>query len=125
MTKIIMNKEMPLSMEWIPQNAYMHNSLDHLLPGDRNQDFLIIKQEAEFFQSTLNSQSVQNKVVHLQVLPKEKDKEIKQQSNYLDTLATVSFNCLQLSLLKQINYKNTAIVLGLPIKFKNKYCLIV
>lgn len=82
---------MPLSMEWIPQNAYVHNSLDHLLPGDRNQDYLIIKQEAEFFQSTLSSQSGQNKVVHLQVLSKEKDKEIKQQNSYL---ATVSFNLL-------------------------------
>lgn len=80
-----MNKEMPLSMEWIPQNAYVHNSLDHLLPGDRNQDYLIIKQEAEFFQSTLSSQSGQNKVVHLQVLSKEKDKEIKQQNSYLAT----------------------------------------
>lgn len=80
---------MPLSVEWIPQNAYMHNSLDHLLPGDRNQDFLIIKQETEFFQSTLSSQSAQNKVVHLPVLSKEKNKEIKQESSYSD--ATVSF----------------------------------
>ncbi|XP_071626785.1 uncharacterized protein [Temnothorax longispinosus] len=87
MTKIIMNKEMPLSVEWMPQNAYMHNSLDHLLPGDRNQDFLIIKQEAEFFQSTLSSQSAQNKA-HLQVLSKEKDKEIKQENSYSDVLAT-------------------------------------
>lgn len=77
---------MPLSMEWMPQNVYVHNSLDHLLPGDRNQDFLIIKQEAEFFQNTLSSQSGQNKV-HLQVLSKEKDKEIKQQNNHSDTLA--------------------------------------
>lgn len=76
---------MPLSVEWTP-NAYMNNSLDHLLPGDRNQDFLIIKQEAEFFQSTLNSQSVQNKVV--QVLSKERDKEIKQQNSYSDAVAT-------------------------------------
>lgn len=89
-----MNKEMPLSVEWIPQNAYMHNSLDHLLPGDRNQDFLIIKQEAEFFQNNLNSQSVQNKVVHLQISTKEKDKETRQQSSYSDALTTVSFNLL-------------------------------
>lgn len=85
---------MPLSVEWMPQNAYVHNSLDHLLPGDRNQDYLIIKQEAEFFQSTLNSQSAQNKVVPLQMLPKEKNKEIKQQSSCLDVLATVSFDLL-------------------------------
>lgn len=90
---------MPLSVEWMPQNAYMHNSLDHLLPGDRNQDFLIIKQEAEFFQSSLSLQSAQNKVVHLQVSPKEKDKEIKQQSNYSDVLAAVSFKSFTLSLL--------------------------
>ncbi|EGI65943.1 PREDICTED: zinc finger protein 493-like isoform X1 [Acromyrmex echinatior] len=78
-----MNKEMPLSVEWIPQNTYMHNSFDHLLPEDRNHDFLIIKQEAEFFQNTLNSQSAQNKIMHLQVLSKE-NKEIKQQNSYLD-----------------------------------------
>ncbi|XP_018404920.1 PREDICTED: zinc finger protein 493-like [Cyphomyrmex costatus] len=79
-----MNKEMPLSVEWIPQNAYINNSLDHSLPEDRNQDFLIIKQKTEFFQSTLNSQqSAQNKIVHLQVLSKE-NKEIKQESSYLN-----------------------------------------
>ena len=81
---------MPLSVEWISQNTYMHNSFDHLLPEDKNQDFLIIKQEAEFFQSTLNSQqSAQNKIMHLQVLSKE-NKESKQQNSYLDP--TVSFN---------------------------------
>jgi len=96
---------MPLSMEWIPQNAYMHNSLDHLLPGDRNQDFLVIKQEAEFFQNTLNSQSVQNKAVHLQVLPKEKDKEIKQQSSYLDALATVSLQSFATILIEANKFK--------------------
>lgn len=117
MTKIIMNKEMPLSVEWIPQNAYMHNSLDHLLPGDRNQDFLIIKQEAsDFFQNSLNSQSAQNKVVHRQVFPKEKDKEIKQSSD-LDALPTVSFNRLFYSLLRQINYRNPAIALRLYLFF--------
>ncbi|XP_012524554.1 zinc finger protein 85 [Monomorium pharaonis] len=85
MTKIIMNKEMPLSVEWMPQNAYVHSALDHLLPGDRSQDYLIIKQEAEFFQNTLNLQSAQNKVVPLQVSSKEKDKEIEQQNSCLDT----------------------------------------
>jgi hypothetical protein len=93
MTKIIMNKEMPLSVEWMPQNVYMHNSLDHLLPGDRNQDYLIIKSEAEFFQSTLNSQSDQDKVVPLQVpLSPKEDKEIKEQSSCSDVLAPVSFD---------------------------------
>ncbi|XP_025986252.1 zinc finger protein 493 isoform X2 [Solenopsis invicta] len=87
MTKI-MNKEMPLSVEWMPQNVYMNNSLDHLLPGDRNQDYLIIKPEAEFFQSTLNSQSEQDKVVPLQVpLSPKEDKEIKEQSSCSDVLA--------------------------------------
>lgn len=95
MTIIRMNKEMPLSVEWIPQNTYMHNSLDHLLPGDRNQDFLIIKQETEFFQNNLNSQSAQNKVLHLQV-SKEKDRETRQQSSYSDALTTVSFNLFYL-----------------------------
>lgn len=89
MTKIRMNKEMPLSVEWMPQNAYVRNSLDHLLPGERNQrSFVFVKQEAEFFESTLNSQSVQNTVVHLQVSSKEKDKEVKQENSHL----LVSFN---------------------------------
>jgi len=113
MTKIIMNKEMPLSVEWMPQNTYMHNSLDHLLPGDRNQDFLIIKQEAEFFQNSLSLQSAQNKVVHLQVSPKEKDKEIKQQSSYSDALATVSFNLLVHPYYQIKRFVETLIALGL------------
>lgn len=86
-----MNKEMPLSVEWMPQNAYVRNSLDHLLPGERNQhNFVFVKQETEFFENALNSQSVQNTVVHLQVSSKEKAKEIKQESSHLDIL--VSFD---------------------------------
>ncbi|XP_011640803.1 zinc finger protein 493-like [Pogonomyrmex barbatus] len=76
-----------ISMEWIAQNAYINNSLDHLLPGNKSQDFLI-KQEAKFFQSALNSQSGQNGIVHMQVTPKEKDKEIKQESSCRDILIT-------------------------------------
>lgn len=76
---------MPLGVEWMPQNAYVRSSLDHLLPGERNQrSFVFVKQETEFFESALNSQHVQNTVVHLQVSSKEKDKEIKQESSHLD-----------------------------------------
>lgn len=93
MTKIRMNKEMPLSVEWMPQNAYMHNSLDHLLPGEQNQHTLVFeKDNVEFFENAqLNSQSVQNGTMCLQVSPKEKDKEIKEKSNCLNVLQTVSF----------------------------------
>ncbi|XP_011875342.1 PREDICTED: zinc finger protein 135-like isoform X2 [Vollenhovia emeryi] len=68
-----MNKEMPMSVEWMPQNAYMHGSLDHLLPADRGQDFIIIKEEAEFYQSSLSAQ--------LQVSPRESDREIKRRGS--------------------------------------------
>ncbi|XP_011140634.1 zinc finger protein 493-like [Harpegnathos saltator] len=83
MTKIRMNKEMPLSLEWMPQSTYMHNSLDHLLPGDRNQhDFVYIKQETEteFLQNTLNTQSVQN-IVCLHEVSSKENKEAKEQNN--------------------------------------------
>ncbi|KAL6427587.1 hypothetical protein ACFW04_008812 [Cataglyphis niger] len=97
MTKIRMNKEMPLSVEWMPQNTYVRNSLDHLLPGERNQrSFVFVKQEAEFFESTLNSQSVQNTVLHLQVSSKEKDKKIKQESSHLDVLSSQADSLNQL-----------------------------
>ncbi|EZA53562.1 hypothetical protein DMN91_005990 [Ooceraea biroi] len=89
MTKIRMNKEMPLSVEWIPQNTYTHNSLDHLLPGDRNQNnFVFIKQETDFFENALNSQLVPKTVMCLQVPSKEKDKEIKQQNSCSDMPVT-------------------------------------
>jgi hypothetical protein len=92
MIEIRMNKEMPLSVEWIPQNAYMHNPLDHLLPGDQNQNnFVFIKQETDLFDGTLNSQLVTPRAVMcLQVPSKEKDKEIKQQNSLSDMLMTVS-----------------------------------
>ncbi|XP_011252782.1 zinc finger protein 14 homolog [Camponotus floridanus] len=93
MTKIRMNKEMPLGVEWMPQNAYVRSSLDHLLPGERNQrSFVFVKQETEYFESALNSQHVQNTVVHLQVSSKEKDKEIKQESSHLDPCQTSPLN---------------------------------
>lgn len=85
-----MNKEMPLSVGWMPQNAYVRNSLDHLLPGERNQrNFVFVKQETEFFESALNSQPVQNTVVHLQVSSKEKDQEIKKESSHSDVLVNL------------------------------------
>lgn len=83
-----MNKEMPLSIEWIPQNTYTHSSLDHLLPGDRNQcNYSLVKQEAEFFENTSSPQSMQN-VMRLQISPKEKDKKAK--LGCLDLPAAVS-----------------------------------
>lgn len=97
-----MNKEMPLSVEWMPQNTYVRSSLDHLLPGERNQrSFVFVKQETEFFEN-LNSQHVQNTVVHLQVSSKEKNKEIKQESSHLDVLVCFNlqlFICLCISLI--------------------------
>ncbi|XP_014469270.1 PREDICTED: putative zinc finger protein 724 isoform X2 [Dinoponera quadriceps] len=85
MTKIRMNKEMPLSLEWMPQSTYMHNSLDHLLPGDRNQrNFVFIKQESEFLENTLNvTPSVQN-IVRLHEVSSKENKEAKQQNDCSD-----------------------------------------
>lgn len=81
MTKIRMNKEMPLSLEWVPQSTYMHNSLDHLLPGDRNQrNFVFIKQETEFLDNTLNTQSVEH-IMRLQEVTYKEDKEVTSQED--------------------------------------------
>lgn len=91
MTEIRMDMEIPLSVEWMPQNTFMHSSLNRLLPEDQNQsNFVFIKQESEFFESTLNSESVQN-IARLQVPSIEKDKEVKQQISCSDTAVTVSF----------------------------------
>lgn len=86
-----MNKEMPLTLEWMPQNTYIHNSLDHLLPEDQNQrNFVFIKQETEFLDNTLNTQSVQNVcTVHLHEITSKEDKEVRQQNNHSNV--TVSF----------------------------------
>nr|XP_012226934.1 PREDICTED: zinc finger protein 678-like [Linepithema humile]XP_012226935.1 PREDICTED: zinc finger protein 678-like [Linepithema humile] len=90
MTKIRMNKEMPLSVEWMPQNAYMHNSLDHLLPGEQNQHNLVfVKDDVEFFETALNSQSVQNRTMRLQISSKEEAMEIKQESSFLNASQTI------------------------------------
>ncbi|XP_032687471.1 zinc finger protein 726-like [Odontomachus brunneus] len=82
MTKIRMNKEIPLTLEWMPQNTYIHNSLDHLLPEDQNQrNFVFIKQETEFLDNTLNT--VQNVcTVRLHEISSKEDKEIKQLNNH-------------------------------------------
>lgn len=84
------------SVEWMPQNAYMHNSLDHLLPGEQNQhDLVFVKEEVEFLENALNSQPVQNRTMCLQVSPEEKNKEInKQENSCLNMPEMVSFDCV-------------------------------
>lgn len=77
-----MNKEMPLSLEWMPQSTYMHNSSDHLLPADQNQrNFVFIKQEAELIENTLNTQSIQY-IVHLQEVSSKEQKQAQKQNDF-------------------------------------------
>lgn len=83
-----MNKEMPLNVEWMPQSAYMHKSLDHLLPADQNQpsNVIFIKQEEEFFE--LNSHPVQN-TAYLRASFKENNKEVKEHIDPLNVPVSI------------------------------------
>ncbi|KAL0117383.1 hypothetical protein PUN28_010308 [Cardiocondyla obscurior] len=74
--------------EKIPQSTCVRKSLDHLLPEDKSQDFLTIKQETEFLKNTQSSQFEENKVIYVQLLSEEKDEKVKQDINFSDILET-------------------------------------
>lgn len=88
---------MLLSIEWIPKNAYTHNSLDHFLPmGDQDgRNVVFIKQEPEFLEKALNTQTLKNMLVTMQV-PESKDKDENKQQTCQETPATVNFQYFSL-----------------------------
>lgn len=85
-----MNKDISVGIEWMPKDAYTSNSLDHL-PDRNGRNVMFIKQEPEFLEGALNSQTLRNMLVTVQAPAEDKD-EIKQQNNCHETAAVVTFN---------------------------------